>query len=413
MKSGAGTFANGIEATYAALSVEVDLNAAAHVVCTGRNGNVLLRDVYADGEALGVDVWEVVFGLLRVFVCDIEADVVESVYLHLSVYGTSHNVARCKREAFVVLLHELFAIGQLQYAAVATHCLGDEVGGMRLVRVVEDSGMELHELHVLHLSLGTIDHGYAVACGNGWVRRCGIDGTCAACGHECYLTEVGVYLACIGIEDVGTVADNVGSASCDTDAQVVLSDDFHRKVIFQHFDVGVLPDGFHQPTLYLGSCVVGMMQDAELGVTAFSVKVELSVFFLVEVDAPLHEVLDALRSIAHHLFYGSGVADVVARHHGVFDVFLEVVDKKVRHRSDATLCLGCIGLFEGRLADERHLALAGICHFQGIAHACHSAAYNQEFTLLNHCLMLSLMTCFQLQMYEYHCEQQKKKHFFL
>ena len=130
---------------------------------------------------------------------------------------------------------------------------------MRLLGVVEDCWVELYELHVPYFSFGTICHCYAVACGYGWVRRCGIDGSCASCGHECYLAEVGVYFSCVGIEYVCSVADDVRCASCYTYSQVVLCDNFYGEVVFEHFYVGVLPDGFHQSALYLCACVVGMM----------------------------------------------------------------------------------------------------------------------------------------------------------
>ena len=328
-------------------------------------------------------------GLLRVFVGDVEADVVQSVYFHLAVNSTSHNVAGSQREPLVVFLHELLAVGKPENAAIATHRLCDEVGGMRLLRVVEDSRMELHELHILHLSLGTIDHSDAVAGSDIRIGCGGIDGSCAACRHERDLAQVGVHLAGLGVQDVSTVALDVGRAASDADAQVVLGDNLDGKVMLQHFDVWILTNGSHQSALYFGTGIVGMMQDAELRVTAFAMQVELTILFLVEVYAPFDEVPDTLRRITHHLFHGCGVADVVARNHGVLNVLLEVIDQEVRYRSDAALSLCRIGFFEGCLADERHLALACVRHLQRIAHTSHATAYNQEFTLLNHDLFLS------------------------
>ena len=376
VQSGAGTFAHGIESADAALPVEIDLYAAAHVVGAGCHGDVLPCDVDADAEALGIDVGEVVLGLLGVLVRDVEADVVQSVNLHLAVDGAGHDVARGQREPFVVLLHELLAVRQAQDAAVAAHSLGDEVGRMRLLRVEEHGGMELHELHVLHLSLGAIDHSYAVAGSNVGVGGRGIDGSRAACCHERHLAQVGIHLSGVGVEDVCTVALYVGGAARDAYAEVVLCDDFHGEVVLQYLDVGVVAHGFHEAALYLCPRVVGMVQDAELRVSALTVKVELAVFLLVEIDTPLQQVADALRGIPHHLLHGCRVADVVARNHRVLNVLFEVIDQQVRHRRDAALCLGRVCFLEGRLADERHLALACIGHFQRVAHAGHAASYN-------------------------------------
>ena len=260
----AGAFTDGIKSFDAALPVEIYLDAAAHVVCAGRHRNVLLRDVDADGEALGVDVGEVMLGLLRIFVGDIEADVIQSMNLHLAVNGASHNIARCQRESFVIFLHELLPVGKTKNAAITSHRLCDEVGWMRFLRVVEDCRMELHELHILHFSLGTIDHSYAVASRDIRVGGGGVNGSSSSRRHKCDLAQVGIHLACIGVEDVSTITFDVWSTASDADSQVMLSDDLDCKVVLQHFDVGILTNGSHQSALNLGSSIVGMMQDAEL-----------------------------------------------------------------------------------------------------------------------------------------------------
>ena len=329
MQAGAGAFAHGIEALDARLAIEVHLDAAAHVVRTRCHGDVVLRDVDADAEALGVDVGEVVLRLLGVLVGHVEADVVEGVNLHLVVDGAGHDVARSQREAFVILLHELLAVGQAQDAAIAAHGLGDEVGRMGLGRVVEHGGVELHELHVLHLALGAIDHGDAVARGDVGVGGGLVDGSRAARGHERHLREVGVNLARLGVEHVGAIAFDVGCAAGHTDAQMVLRDNLHRKVIFQHLDVGVVAHRLHQSALNLRPRVVGMVQDAELRVASLPVQVERAVLLLVEVHAPLQQVLDALRSAHHHLLHRLRVADVVARNHRVLDVLFKVIHQQV------------------------------------------------------------------------------------
>ena len=73
---------------------------------------------------------------LGVLVGDVQTDMIQSVNLHLLVDSASHNITGCQTEALVVLLHERLAIGQFQDAAIATHGLGDEIGGVCLVRIV-------------------------------------------------------------------------------------------------------------------------------------------------------------------------------------------------------------------------------------------------------------------------------------
>ena len=211
----ARTFAQSIQAVDARTAVEVDLDAAAHIVGCRTYGNVVFGDVDADAQALGIDVGEVVLGLFGILVSDVEAYVVESVLLHLLVDGTCHDVAWSQTQSLVVFLHEALAVGQAQDAAIATHGFGDEEGRMSLAWVEEGCGVELYELHVGHCSLGTIDHSLAVARGDHGVGSGLIDSSAAACAHHCHLAQIGVHLLGLGVEHIGSVAVDVRSATCD------------------------------------------------------------------------------------------------------------------------------------------------------------------------------------------------------
>ena len=237
---------------------------------------------------------------------------------------------------------------------------------------VEHRGVELHKLHVGHRALGTIDHGDAVARGDDGVRGGLVHRTTATGAHQRHLAQVGVHLLCFGIEHVGTIAVDIWRAACHTCTQVVLRDDFHGEMVLLDDDVGAGPDGSHQSTLYLGACVIGMMEDAELGVATLTVQVELAVFVAVEVHAPAHQLLYLRGSVAHHLFNGGAVTDIVAGNHRVFDVFVEIVHFQVGHAGHTTLCERCVGLVERGLAYHAHLAFLGTCYFKGITHASHT-----------------------------------------
>ena len=69
---------------------------------------------------------------------------------------------------------------------------------------------------------------------------------------------------------------------------MVLCDNLDGKVILLDVDVGIVAHGFHEAALYLGSSVVGMVEDAKLAVATLSMEVELTVLLLIEVDTPLH-----------------------------------------------------------------------------------------------------------------------------
>ena len=174
---------------------------------------------------------------------------------------------------------------------------------MGLANVVEHRGMELHELHVGHGALGAVDHGYAVAGGYDGVRRGLIHCAHAAGTHHGHSREVGVHLLGLGVEHVGSVALYVGCAARHFNTQMVLRDDFYGKVVLPDVDVGAGSHCLHESALNLGTGVVGMVQYAELGVSALAVQVELAVAVAVEVHSPAHELAYLLGSHLHHLLH--------------------------------------------------------------------------------------------------------------
>ena len=70
--------------------------------------------------------------------------------------------------------------------------------------------MELYKLHIGNCSLGTVDHGNAIACSNNGVGGRHIDGTAATGTHHGNLGEIGVDFLRVGIEYIGTIALNIG-----------------------------------------------------------------------------------------------------------------------------------------------------------------------------------------------------------
>ena len=182
------------------------------------HGDVVFGDVDADTQAFGIDIGEVMLRLFGVFVGDVETDVVETVHFHLLVDGSSHDVARGKTETLVVFLHEACAVGEAQDATIAAHCLSDEESGMGLAWMIEGCGVELHKLHVGYGTLGTIDHGLAIACSYDGIGGGLIYGTTTASTHHGDLAEIGVYLLRVGVEDIGAIAVDVGCATGDARA---------------------------------------------------------------------------------------------------------------------------------------------------------------------------------------------------
>ena len=338
----------------------------------GGHGDVLLGDVDADAQTLGIDVGEVASGLFCILVRNVQAHVVDAVNFHLLVDGACHNVARCERQAFVVFLHEFGSVRQAQNAAVAAHGFGDEKGGVGFAGVIERGGVELHKLHVFHRGFGAIGHGNAVAGGYVGVGGGGVNGSAASGGHHRDARQEGVNLAGVGVEDVGAIAFDVGRAARNLDAQVVLGDDFNGKVVLEDGDGGVGKHGFDEAALDFEAGVISMVQNAKLAVAALAMEVEGAVSLLVEIHAPFHQAADGGGTAFHHLLNGTRVADVVAGHKGVLDVLAVVVFLHVRNAGNASLRFGCVALFDGGFAHKGHFPLARFGHLKGVAHAGHS-----------------------------------------
>ena len=299
-------------------------------MCSGSHRDIVLGDVDAKAKALLVDVREVLLSLLGVFVCDVEIHMVFATHLHFIVDGTCHNVAWSEREARVVLLHELLAVERAEHSSVATHSLGDEER-RTVAWVIKGSRVELNELHILNCSLGAIYHGNAVACSHKRIGGGAIHGTHASGSHERDAREERIDGFSLGIENVGTIAGDIGSATGHHLAEVVLGANLHSKAILKHVDVGVLLHSLDETFLYFGPGVVLVVQNAELRVTALTVEVKLAILLLVEIHAPVDEGLNLPWGFTHHLLHRHGVAEPVAGYHSVVNVLVEVINKSVGH----------------------------------------------------------------------------------
>ena len=175
---------------------------------SGAYGDHILCDIDADRLAFLIDIREVMLRLLGILVRHVEVYMIKTMDLHLLIDGTGDDVTRSEAQPLVIFLHERLTVGQFQNAAVATHGIRDEEGGMCLTGMVETRRMELYKLHVLDFSFGTIDHSLTVTGSDDRVRRRLIDGAATAGTHHRYLTEIGVDLT-LRVEDISTVAVDI------------------------------------------------------------------------------------------------------------------------------------------------------------------------------------------------------------
>ena len=349
-----------------------------------RHGYVVLGDVDAEFETVLIDVGEVAARLFGILVCDVEVHMVVAVELHFGVDGAGHDVARGERQPRIVLVHEFLAAQVAQHSAVAAHGLRDQerrsVAGME-----QGGGVELDEFHVLDGTLCAVDHGDTVAGGHQGVGGCLVDGSGAAGRHDGDTRQELVDAAALLVEHVGAVAGDVGGASGDDAAQMVLGYDLDSEVVLEYVDVGIAAHGLDESSLNLEAGVVGVVKNAEFRMAALTVQIEAAVVAAVEVDTVLDQEAYAIGGTLDHFLDCCGVAEPVAGHHGVVDVFVEVVDFEVGHRSDAALGQGRVGLVEGCLAHQGHAAFGS--GLQGETHAGYTRADHEKIIFVGHCFL--------------------------
>ncbi len=357
----------------------------------GSHGNHILGDVYAKRQTLLIDVGEMAARLLRIFVGYIEVDVVGAMEFHLGVYRPGHDVAWGKRQAGIVFLHELLPVDVAKHCPIAAHSLCDEerrtVAGM-----IKGRGMKLDEFHVFHRPFRAIDHRYAVACGYQWIGSGGVDCPDAPRCHHCDFGEECVGPAGLLIKDVSPVAGDVGGPAGHDLSEMMLRDDLKGEMILIDVNLGIGFHGFHQAGLYLRAGVVGMMQDAEFRVSAFAMKVECAVVFLVEIHSPSYQLFNLRRGIPDNFFHCLLLGKPIARHHCVVDMLFKIIQLKVGDTCHAALCKIRVSLLKGGFANKSHSSRLG--GFEGKAHPGDAGPYHEIIISVDHIAVVYILTLF-------------------
>ena len=127
--------------------------------------DIIFSDVDAQTQAFLVDIGEMFLCFFRIFVGDVQINMIVSAILHLVVNGTCHDVARGKRETRVVFLHEFLAVHSTEYATVAAHCFRNQER-RTVTRMIKGGGVELHKFHIFHRTFGAVNHSDAVSRGD-------------------------------------------------------------------------------------------------------------------------------------------------------------------------------------------------------------------------------------------------------
>ena len=222
-----------------------------------------------------------------------------------------------------VTLHEALALGIDEIAAFAAGALGDEAA-----RAVDAGRVELDEFHVLQRQAGAQHHAAAVA-GAGMRRGAGSVGAAVAAGGEDRgLRPETMQRAVVELErddaaaDALVVHDQVDGEELDVEfGRVAQRLAVHR---VQHGVAGAVGGG--AGALRLALAVV-QRHAAERAL------VDLAVLGARERHAPVLELVDGLRRVAHHVFDRVLVAEPVRPLDGVVHVPAPVVRMHVAERS--------------------------------------------------------------------------------
>ena len=310
--------------------------------------------------------------LFGVFVRHVQIDMVVTPVLHLGIDGTCHDVARCQRQTFIVLLHEFLAVQRAKYAAIAAHRFRNQE--RRTVAWMEERrGMELHELHVLDGTFGAIDHRDTVARRHQRIRGRLVDSADASGSHKRDFREERVDLPGLHIHDISAITFDMGRLARNGHTQMVLRQDFDGEVVLEDFNIGVCLNGTDKAVLYFCARIIFMVQDAEFRMSAFAMEVEISIRILVEIHTPTDQFLNLLRRVPNDLLHGGAVAQPISGNHRVFDMLVEVIYNQVRDRSDAALCEIGVRLFQSGLAHEGDASF--VRHLQGKTHSGDAGTY--------------------------------------
>ena len=249
--------------------------------------------------------------------------------------------------------------------------------------MIQGGGVELDELHVLNGSFCAVDHGDAVAgCHEGICGR-GVDSTDTSGSHQGHPGQEFVDGSCLGVENVSTVASDVGCPTCHNLSKMVLRYDLDSEVVFKNVDIGILPNLTDEALLNFEAGVVGMVENTEFRVSAFAVEIELAIFLAVEIHTPLKQLADLLRSSFDHFFHGFRVAEPVASYHSIVDVFVEIVHFEVGHRGHTTLSERSVSFIESCLADQSHFC-TGTGNLQREAHTGDARSYHEIIIFVSH-----------------------------
>ena len=141
-------------------------------------------------------------------------------------------------------------------------------------------------------------------------------------------------------------------------------------------------NGFKQSAFYFGTRVVLVVQNTELGMASFTVKVKtVTCNAFVEIDSVLYQLLDTSRSLTDSHFDHFTVADAVTCNQSVLYMFIEAVTV-VHDSGNATLGIACRAF--GCFAFTQHAYFSVGSNLESKTQSGNARPYNQKINFVSH-----------------------------
>src|SRR5574344_2517221 len=106
---------------------------------------------------------------------------------------------------------------------------------------------------------------------------------------------------------------------------MVLCNNLDSIMMVEYSDIRMLLDSFDQTKLDLRTGVVLMMKYAEFGMAAFTMKVELAIFFLVKVHSPFDKPLYLAWCLTYNHFDRFAIIEPIAGNHCIFNMLIKII----------------------------------------------------------------------------------------
>src|SRR6185437_3625741 len=197
--------------------------------------------------------------------------------------------------------------------------------------------MELDEFHILYPAFCAIDHGYSIACGDLRVGGRPIGLAVTSGGEQGNTGEYRYDLVCLLIQRIDAKTFDIRRRFGDQIPEMVLGDQIEHEPMFVDLDVLLLSNRLQQCALDLFPSHVLVMQDAELGMTAFPAQLVVAFIVLVKTGAPVDDLLYTFRPFSHDDLDGARIAEAVTRYQRILDMFVKTVVFEIRYAGDPTL----------------------------------------------------------------------------